>query len=41
MSDSKTGKEKLKGVLITIAAVGSALGTAAGAIASIIKTNKD
>ena len=47
MSDSKTGKEKLKGVLEAIAKfgtevakVGAAVGTAAGTVASLIKTNK-
>lgn len=47
MSDSKTGKEKLKGVLDTIAKVGTevakagaAVGTVAGTVASLIKTNK-
>lgn len=41
MSDSKTGKEKLKGVLVKIAEVGTAVGAVAGTIATLIKTNKD
>ncbi len=41
MSDSKTGKEKTKGALKTIAAVGTAVATIAGAVVSLIKTDKD
>lgn len=41
MSDSKTGKDKAKGALETVAKVGAVVGTVAGAIATLIKTNKD